>query len=513
MRNLRYIFLLLMSVVLVSCDSTLELEPEDFYGINNYWKTPEQCNRFMIGLHFRMRERAEFRMKMGELRGGTLNTSSSTSIGEGANDIAAVSNNLSEANCVLSNWCDFYMDIYQINHAIEKIGGGAAPLDEQTRNTYLGQLYGMRAFYYFYLLRTWGGVPLCDKPDVLHTDGIDVLNKPRSSEQEIWDFICEDLVRSEECYENIGFANYKGKNCYWNKAATYCLKAEVYMWGAKVKTLDTQKFFSTDPMHDLTEAKNALEALEGRYSLNAQFKDAFSPFNKDANKETIFAIRYKLGEKGNYFGNFTYNVAVIGKFLDKDGNKIDNKNALNIASGAMRYEYSEAFAASFAAEDNRHDATFYNLYLKDASGEVYVSGRALCKFIGEMDNGKNQYSNDVPVYRYADVLLMLAEIHNDLGNIDQAKYYLKQVRQRAFAGSTAPAILGVSKEEIEQEILDERKKEFVCEGKVWFDIRRMLGAEQALKLVDNNALKLVWPIDAGVLSKDTLVEQNKGYAK
>lgn len=171
MKRIKNCILVLLGAVMTSCNA-LDLGPEDFYSINNYWNSAEQCERFMIGLHYRLRERAETMWLMGESRGGLLSTASVTSTGEGAYNIEAVNNNLSEANPVLTNWGNFYMDIYQINHAIDKITTACEFLDEETRNTYLGQLYGLRAYYYFHMLRTWGGVPLCDKPDVLMTSEI-----------------------------------------------------------------------------------------------------------------------------------------------------------------------------------------------------------------------------------------------------------------------------------------------------------------------------------------------------
>ena len=65
--------------------------------------------------------------------------------------------------------------------------------------------------------------------------------------------------------------------------------------------------------------------------------------------------------------------------------------------------------------------------------------------------------------------------------------------------------------ENEVAILREKDKEFVQEGQRWYDVRRMLGGKYALELVGGDELKLVWPIDAGVLSKDNYVKQNKGY--
>ncbi len=400
------------------------------------------------------------------------------------------------------------MDIYQINHAIDKITTACEFLDEETRNTYLGQLYGLRAYYYFHMLRTWGGVPLCDKPDVLMTSEIAQLSKERATEQATWQFIRDDVDRSCEIYDKLGFGNFKSRNCYWNKAASYCLKAEVYLWGAKVRPLKGSAVFSPTPEADLAEAQQALQTVEALYACNDKFIDAFSPTNKDSNRETIFAVRYKLGEKTNFYSNFTYNVSTFTKWYDLDGNKLGN--VLNIGSGAMRYEYTLDFYRSFAAADTRRDATFLPFCGKDNDGELVPAGLVLRKFLGETDNGRVQYTNDLPVYRYMDVALMLAEIANELNEPVEVERWIGRVRTRAY-GDEAPAFTYTTHDAAEEAILAERDAEFVAEGKRWYDVRRMLGGKYALELVGGNELKLVWPIDAGVLSKDSKVKQNEGY--
>lgn len=409
---------------------------------------------------------------------------------------------------MLTNWGNFYMDIYQINHAIDKITTACDFLDEETRNTYLGQLYGLRAYYYFHMLRTWGGVPLCDKPDVLMTSEIAQLSKERATEQATWQFIRDDVDRSCEIYDKLGFGNYKSRNCYWNKAASYCLKAEVCLWGAKVRPLKGSAVFSPTPEADLAEAQQALQTVEALYACNDKFIDAFSPTNKDSNRETIFAVRYKLGEKTNFYSNFTYNVSTFTKWYDLDGNKLGN--VLNIGSGAMRYEYTLDFYRSFAAADTRRDATFLPFCGKDNDGELVPAGLVLRKFLGETDNGRVQYTNDLPVYRYMDVALMLAEIANELNEPVEVERWIGRVRARAY-GDEAPAFTYTTHDAAEEAILAERDAEFVAEGKRWYDVRRMLGGKYALELVGGNELKLVWPIDAGVLSKDSKVKQNEGY--
>lgn len=491
---------------LASCNA-LDLKPVDQYSLNNYWNTEEQAYRFVHGLHFRFRSRAYTMLKMGEFRSGCFIQESISSTGEGVYDVEITTNNLSAANPGITGWGDFYMDIYQINHAIEKITAECSFLSDKTRNTWLGQLYGMRAYYYFHLLRTWGGVPLRDKPDILHTSDLEKLNKARATEQETFDFVKADALKSCEYYSSLEYENYEGDNCYWNKAASKCLLAEVLLWGAKVKAAGSQSFLSKDPAKDLETAMNALLEVEPLYSMNTKFTETFSPDNKSSNKEIVLAFRFVYGETTNHFNYFTYNTSIFTKYFDKEGNKMDNP--LNIASGNQRYEYSQAFYDSFAEGDSRRDATFLQYYLKNNDGNLYPAGRCLRKFLGTVQNKKVQFDNDIPVYRYPDIALMLAEIANENEDKTTVSTYLAKVRNRNF--SSAPAFSYTTKEEVEAIILKERSYEFVGEGKLWFDMRRMLSGKQALALVENNEDKLLWPIDAAVLSKDPLVKQNKGY--
>ena len=94
----------------------------------------------------------------------------------------------------------------------------------------------------------------------------------------------------------------------------------------------------------------------------------------------------------------------------------------------MRYEYTLDFYRSFAAADTRRDATFLPFCGKDNDGELVPAGLVLRKFLGETDNGRVQYTNDLPVYRYMDVALMLAEIANELNEPVEVERWIGRVR-------------------------------------------------------------------------------------
>ena len=139
MKSLKNILLVLLIGVIQSCDY-LELKPIDSYGISNYWNTKDQAERFMRGLHYRVRERQKVFFQMGEIRSGIFYGANSSLFNQSLADIAAVTNNLSEANPVIGNWGNFYMDIMQINHAIQSVPSCGA-LSDNEKNYYMGMLH------------------------------------------------------------------------------------------------------------------------------------------------------------------------------------------------------------------------------------------------------------------------------------------------------------------------------------------------------------------------------------
>lgn len=135
-------------------------------------------------------------------------------------------------------------------------------LSEDDLNYYKGQVYGLRAFYYFWLYRSYGGVPL--ELEVKVSDGsFDVtdLYLERATAESVLQQIKEDLQKSED-----GFSNSVNNNTslyFWSKYATQMLKAEVYLWSAKVATGN----HIAGGVEDLQIAKKSLEQILGHFSL------------------------------------------------------------------------------------------------------------------------------------------------------------------------------------------------------------------------------------------------------
>ncbi|WP_303003717.1 RagB/SusD family nutrient uptake outer membrane protein [Bacteroides congonensis] len=516
MKKIKYTLLVLLIGAMQSCDY-LDLSPVDSYGISNYWSTKDQAERFVRGLHYRVRERQEVLFKMGELRGGTFYNSNSSLFNQTISDVPAVTNNLSEANYVINNWGNFYMDIMQINHAIQSVPGSSA-LNETEKNYYMGVLHGLRSFYYFHLFRTYGGVPLIETARVM--DGSFTpsdLNQPRATEEEVYDFLVKDIKASEDYFADDAFTiNSTDKSSYWSKAATKMLRAEILLWGCKVKPIGGTSVYSKNISADLAAAKQALQDIIdcGKYGFASKtsFEDVFDVTKKD-NKEMIFVIRYMLNEKENFFSKFMYptNTNLVG-FENADGveYKGDNLNPLKLNGTASNYQYAKEFFDTFSENDIRRSATFFDVYKIDGGAAAIL----LNKYKGELDNDIRKFTNDWPVYRYADLQLLLAEIVALQGGDPAA--YINSVRERAYGSAYAANKYPREGETAEDAILEERSKEFVGEGKRWYDIRRMKGGELAKALqtsVSGDLIEkhLLWPVDASVMSKDPLVQQTPGY--
>ena len=233
MKKIFYSILLSGMMVLSACDA-LDLSPEDYYGSNDFWNQKSQVEMFMTGIHADLRDKYQMPVTLGEFRSEIL-ISDVTSMGEGVYGPPMTNNLLTKDNTGVDDWYEVYPNIMHINLFIRNVDKEIDYMTGMEKSFYLGQAYGLRAYYYFYLYRTFGGVPLETEPKV--TEGsIDItqLYKARSTPEETLEFIKEDINKSEAFFNE---SDKKMSNQYeWSYHATELLKAKIYMWSAKVTT-------------------------------------------------------------------------------------------------------------------------------------------------------------------------------------------------------------------------------------------------------------------------------------
>ena len=525
MKKILYIIsLFVTSVLYTSCDA-LDLTPEDYYGSGNFWNKTAQVDGFMIGMHSQLRGYYTMYYVLGELRGGTqrVGTSSENTSLDYANLRANI---IDKDRTGISDWNGLYSPIMQVNHFIQKVEQECTFLSDADRKFYLGQAYGLRAQYYFMLYKTYGGVPIVTEVELLNGKvTADKFYVDRATPDATLQFIKDDIKRSED---NFG-VDTAVKNDYnktmWSKAATLMLKAEIYMWSAKVSVTGHEATGKAD----MEVAEKALEGIVGKFELLGKFSDVFSTSNRN-NKEVIFTLHFADGEATNWAGAFLYQDAVfINQVYGRDGYRIE-KDTLNLkgTGGVFRHEYLYNFWSSYKDEDTRRDATFLEYYTSPTKSATSF-GSVMKKGIGSINVNNNRiYDTDIIVYRYSDALLMMAEVKNYLSK--PCADYINQVRQRAY-GSNYDANKYTEGDFATNElaILQERDKEFVWEGKRWFDVVRLQDAShQSLVFSANKAVsykddgsallnvntekhKLLWPIDVNTMNINPQIKQTPGY--
>ncbi len=518
MKKLRYLIgaAVIFLLTAISCQEALDLAPIDYFGDGNYWQNEAQVSNFMVGLHKQLRDQQFMFVRLGEMRSG--NYSNIDRQNTSLNELPIIEQRIDENSTGITNWAGFYGPILQVNLFIQKVES-AEFLSAEKKGYYLGQAYGLRAFYYFHLLRTYGGVPLWLEPEVLNgnTDPVK-LRKARSTEQEVLTAIKADLTKS---VNSFGTAASPSDKSQWSPRATLMLKGEVYLWSAKV-------YGNTA---DLAEAKKALNDISGT-SLVQNFADVFA-YGKKNNSEVIFALRYQVGEAeqptisfflySTYnFDNLHYKDSLASGPLLVDPLQIAASNQYQII---QRYAYTFELYKSYDVKDKRRDVTFYDYYKVTKTGnppyQVNIRNTALVKFLGTISANKRYFADDWTVYREADRLLMLAEIANAEGGDPSS--YIKQIRDRAFYPNADPTpFVKSTKDNNELAIYAERNKEFVHEGKAWYDLRRMKYGSDFLVFrspahnygVLDKATQshmVLWPIEKAIWTNDPLVDQTPGY--
>ncbi len=512
-------------IIFLGACKKLDLGPEDYYASGNFWKTSAQVDGAMVGLHKQMRDYQFTLFRLGELRGGTFKDATGATGTSSLNDVGPIRQDLRESNPFFTSWAGLYSPIFQVNNFIYQVEKSNF-LADTDKKYYLGQAYGIRAFYYFHLFRTYGRVPLATEPGILTNtpkSASDAYISRSNTEKETLDFIKSDIDKS---VSNFG-ANYtvKFQKAQWSLPATQMLKAEVYLWSAKVK-LDGAAPSNT--ANDLTTARTAVEDAISKSAKVNNFADIFKYTNK-GNNEIIFSLRYQIGEATSTFNQFVYAqtdpmssfVSASNQPLSSDQPGSTPADPLKIAgsSSIIRYEYVFSLFEKYdATNDSRARSTFFDFYKAPITTNKYVNLR---KYLGAMEGSDRRFADDFPIYRWGEAMLILAEIKNKQGQDPSAE--INAIRQRAYGTNPYPMYTNGTFEQNELAIFEERGKELVAEGKRWYDLRRMqdasgdpLAFRKDLPLVGvldkaTQAYKLLWPIDKNVMGIDPTIVQNPGY--
>lgn len=492
MKRLRLYMPLLLLVVLsfTSCDSLLDVEPTSTITNASYWESPDDAVGTLNGMYEWFRGVASSDLYVwGAARSEELSYGLQASEGRER----YFENTVTPENAG-PGWLRLYTTMNEANLLLEHVPDLDFQ-DEAEKNDVLAQAYTMRAYLYFVMARTWGGVPLVVEP----TTGFDpgTTFKERASAEEIFSQIKSDLDEALALYPSDAMPPCR---CRWSKPAANALKGNVYLWTAKHRDGGTE---------DLQTALSALQDIQdANVRLLEDFGDVFRYGNK-GNDEILMAIHFEENESGGMYNNSMYirNDQILENLDD------EAKDILGVGGGLNRWAPSETLRSQFTEDDSRTDESFVEAYSIDEEGDSTYYASAVTKFNGTVISGAREFLDDVILYRYADVLLMIAEAKNALG-MDPSEE-INAVRQRAYGDDFSEhAFTPGSQEANSEAILQERLRELAFEGKRWWDLVRFGEAFDkvpSLQGREGEEYLLLWPIPQDIISQNSSIEQNPGY--
>jgi len=482
-------------VIAMSCTDDLKLAPVSQISVGSYWKNENDAKGVLYGMYNRFRNTVGNQFIWGEMRSNDFGPS----VGGEPIEQGPLYRNTLNASSPLPTWLSTYTVIHDANLLLKYVPS-ISFVNEGNKNRILAEAHAMRAYLYFVLARTFGGVPLVTVP----TEGYsEESQRPRASIDDIFALIKEDMEAAVSLFPDN---TYPAGRFQWSKPAANALRADVYLWTGKRMNGGNA---------DFQKALDALNDIEtSDISLLPVFSTVFDYDNK-GNKEILFAIRFQDQESGECA---PYDQSFIHTQSMPNLEKLDDSTK-TILSGGRGYSYMQVqphIRSQFSWLDQRKNATFKEIWLYEPvypTGEKTYYTAIQTKFDGTFVSGQRYWYDDKIIYRYGDVLLMKAEAKNALGQDPSAD--INKLRQRAYGDNYAQfAFVNGAQDANDAEILKEWMLEKAFEGRYWWDLLRFGKAFQLVPSLQDKAGQdylLLFPIVESTLSIEPSVVQNPGY--
>ena len=485
-----FLYVLILFILPTSCKKAIEVLPTSILTSSTFWKTESDAIGALNGMYVNLRSDAAINLFiLGEARAQTMSQALAGTVGL---DIYYL-NSLNVDNISVS-WGGFYKTIDAANLLLKYVPEINITM-AGSKNNILAQAYTMRAFCYFVMAKAWGGVPIRTEP----TEGYDPLTiqKERASVDDVFKLIKADLNQAILLFPNNNFAT--GRNT-WTKAGANTLKADVFLWTAKLMNGGNA---------DLQTALTALNDVQSAdVGLLPVFADIFN-YNNKGNREVIMSSRFQVNESANNYYEYMYvnasnNPSNVSQATKDYVGVIGSGNA-----GNSIMQVAAPVRALFTVDDTRKGAAFYEIR---STTNAYIASIAGTKGNGTVVSGIRHFKNDVMIYRYADVLLMKAEAKNALGQDPSPEINLVRTRAYGAANMGIRTYVNDTKDTNDAAILQERLLELVTEGKRWDDVRRFDKVNNLVpSMAGAPAFKLLFPIGTSVISLEPKVTENPGW--
>ncbi len=488
--------------VLASCKKYIAYNPHDSYQVTalDYLKSASDYQTMEISVYTPLQWINQV------VPIGDIASDNAVSGGESASDVLDLQQiddyTLTPVNGTLANiWQYSYEGVNRANYLIQykNTNPGGQSVNFAGKESLYGEIYFLRAYYYFTLTKMFGDVPLfTDKRLDLSNSGT-LKRAPRAS---VYQQIETDLKNAMAVLP-ISQAE-QGRI---TKYAAASLLGKVYLY--------QNKFDS---------AANVLQEVisSNTYSLVSDYSSIWLPSGENG-PESVFEIQYTNASPYYQWSNE----------LQGQGNYAIQQCGIRGLNGTAEMPYAPGWstnlptqdlAAAYSAGDQRKDVTVLDIEAYKAANPSFNityqvapyknTGLYNQKYLPRKGQTSGQpelnYSNNFRIIRYADVLLMAAEALNKSAtpNDGLAQNYLNMVRRRAFGDQLHDVTATGSS--LYTAILLERRLELGMEGDRFFDLVRTGQAASVLGPKFKTGKNELFPIPQQEITVSGLT-QNPGY--
>lgn len=509
------VIIIAMALALASCSDFLEKTPTSITS-GNYFQNESEAKSFLDGIYAILTQSSFYGSDYYYLSGGD-DLEFYGGSGRAPSARGLICNNATSADAaVAAFWYSLYSGINRANIFLENIDN-VPDIDSTNQKVYKAEARFLRAFYYFNLVECWGDVPF----RTASTKSVLGLSIERTSKDEIYDFICQEMSNSAEnllSAKDIGYL--PGRI---SKSAAWGILSRVYMFRAGEHYRDKVAADETKVKEYFQKADScAQKVMDQGHSLAPNYWDFFidlcsDKYNTTA-KESIWEAEFtgngtsdtrSEGRVGDIIGiqapNLSSNSELVGKadpgcgycffwstpklyeLYETNGDK--KRMNWNIApfqytqsvsgngvdgrlfeEGKLAEVKDEYYGESYSYGDQPLTATYGD---REKTTETVYYDRMCGKWRREYEadkKNKNYTSINFPILRYSDVLLMVAECENEVngGPTPLAYNCINAVRKRAGISELS----GLDESGFRQAVKDERAMELCFEMTRRFDLIR-----------------------------------------
>lgn len=481
----------------LSCSKFLDKNPLDQISSETFWNNQNEVNMALAGVYARiLTSTFDHNTMFWDVLGGDVCAN------QGA-DVVALGQGLIEptsGGIVSGIYTQCYQGISSCNFFLENID--RAPVSDEIKTQYKGEVLFLRAMFYFTLTEFYGGVPLYTQ---LVT--IDESKVKQSTKEEVVTQILADLDAAIGSLPNTTY------NGHAVKGTALGLKAKVLLHNGRWK-----------------EAADVAGQVisDGRFSLFNNYRTLFLSSGQSGNPEIMMSAQYLNPDRAAtgpdiqfaWHGTINPRQELVNDYECTDGKSIAESPLYQSSNWRLNRD-PRLLMTIKAFEDKVINSSGvemgFNYNAQSGTGYEPVKGLNWDALPVDYSTKSEQ---DWILLRYAEVLLIYAEARNEDTGPDQSVYdALNAIRARPGV-DMPPVPAGLSKDQMRERIRHERRVELALEGKRYWDIKRWKTAEIYIPtLVDpggaqrkfDPAKHYLFPFPQSEIDVNPSLDQNPNY--